>query len=68
MNEIVTEHSEGVLRVELNRPAKRNAMTASMYVTLADVFIDAARTSARASRSGTAQETRSAPATISRIF
>src|ERR1700722_16760063 len=43
MNEIVTEHSEGVLRIELNRPAKRNAMTASMYVTLADVFIDAAR-------------------------
>ena len=43
MNEIVTEHSEGVLRVELNRPAKRNAMTASMYVTLAGVFIDAAR-------------------------
>jgi enoyl-CoA hydratase/carnithine racemase len=43
MNEIVTEHSEGVLRVELNRPAKRNAMTASMYVTLADVFIEAAR-------------------------
>ncbi len=43
MNEIVTEHSEGVLRIELNRPSKRNAMTASMYVTLADVFIDAAR-------------------------
>ena len=43
MNEILTEHSEGVLRIELNRPAKRNAMTASMYVTLADVFIEAAR-------------------------
>jgi enoyl-CoA hydratase/carnithine racemase len=43
MNEIVTEHSEGVLRIELNRPAKRNAMTSSMYVTLADVFIEAAR-------------------------
>ena len=43
MNEIVTEHSEGVLRIQLNRPAKRNAMTASMYVTLADVFIDAAK-------------------------
>src|SRR6204780_5105881 len=43
MNEIVTEHSEGVLRIELNRPAKRNAMTSSMYMTLADVFIDAAR-------------------------
>src|SRR5271156_6629542 len=43
MNEIVTEHSEGVLRIELNRPAKRNAMTSSMYVTLADVFIEAAK-------------------------
>jgi enoyl-CoA hydratase/carnithine racemase len=43
MNEILAEHSEGVLRIELNRPTKRNAMTASMYLTLADVFIDAAR-------------------------
>lgn len=43
MNEIVTEHSEGVLRIELNRPAKRNAMTSSMYVALADVFVEAAR-------------------------
>src|SRR6202453_3415009 len=43
MNEIVTAHSDGVLRIELNRPAKRNAMTSSMYVTLAEVFIDAAR-------------------------
>src|SRR5271169_6648678 len=43
MNEIVTEHSEGVPRIELNRPAKRNAMTASMYTTLADVLIEAAK-------------------------
>src|SRR5277367_1703587 len=43
MNEIVTEHSEGVFRIELNRPAKRNAMTSNMYVTLADVFVEAAR-------------------------
>ena len=43
MNEIVTEHAEGVLRIELNRPAKRNAMNSSMYATLADVFIDAAK-------------------------
>src|SRR5271169_5504797 len=43
MNEILTEHSEGVLRIELNRPAKRNAMTSSMYVALADVFVEAAR-------------------------
>ena len=50
MNEIVTEHSDGVLRIELNRPAKRNAMTSSMYTTLADVFIDAAKDEAHACR------------------
>src|SRR5712671_4758339 len=43
MDEIITERSEGILRVELNRPTKRNAMTSSMYVTLADVFNDAAK-------------------------
>jgi len=43
MDEIITEHSGSILRIELNRPAKRNAMTASMYVTLADVFNDAAK-------------------------
>jgi enoyl-CoA hydratase/carnithine racemase len=43
MNEIVTELSEGVLRVELNRPGKRNAMTSGMYVMLADIFTDAAK-------------------------
>jgi enoyl-CoA hydratase/carnithine racemase len=42
MTEIITEHSEGILRVALNRPIKRNAMTSSMYVTLAEVFTDAA--------------------------
>src|SRR5438067_239049 len=43
MDEIVTERSGSVLRVELNRPAKKNAMTSSMYVTLAGVFNDAAK-------------------------
>ena len=43
MNEIITERSEDILRVELNRPDKRNAMTSSMYATLADVFNDAAK-------------------------
>jgi enoyl-CoA hydratase/carnithine racemase len=38
MDDIVTERSGSILRVELNRPAKRNAMTSGMYVTLADVF------------------------------
>ena len=43
MNEIITEQSGPILCVELNRPAKRNAMTSSMYATLADVFNDAAK-------------------------
>ncbi len=38
MDDIVTERSGSILRVQLNRPAKRNAMTARMYATLADVF------------------------------
>src|SRR5580693_1446245 len=43
MDEIMTERSGSVLRVLLNRPAKKNAMTSSMYVTLADIFNDAAK-------------------------
>jgi enoyl-CoA hydratase/carnithine racemase len=43
MDDIIAEHSGSVLRVELNRPTKRNAMTSSMYVKLADVFNDAAK-------------------------
>jgi enoyl-CoA hydratase/carnithine racemase len=43
MDDVVTERSEGVLRVELNRPEKMNAMTSSMYTKLADVFNDAAK-------------------------
>jgi len=42
MDDIVTERSEGLLRVELNRPEKLNAMTSSMYTKLADIFNDAA--------------------------
>src|SRR5580704_7655403 len=43
MKEIITEPSEGILRVALNRPTKRNAMTSNMYLTLAEIFIDAAK-------------------------
>jgi enoyl-CoA hydratase/carnithine racemase len=43
MDQIIVERSGSVLRVELNRPAKKNAMTSSMYVTLAGVFNDAAK-------------------------
>src|ERR1700716_3534646 len=38
MEEIITECSDGILRVELNRPSRKNAMTSGMYVALADVF------------------------------
>jgi enoyl-CoA hydratase/carnithine racemase len=43
MDEIITERSESVLRVQLNRPMKRNAMTSRMYATLTDVFNRAAK-------------------------
>jgi enoyl-CoA hydratase/carnithine racemase len=43
MDEIITERSGSILRVELNRPSMRNAMTSGMYTTLADVFNGAAR-------------------------
>src|ERR1700752_2771505 len=43
MNDIATEHSENILRVELNRPAKLNAMTSAMYLALADIFNEAAK-------------------------
>jgi enoyl-CoA hydratase/carnithine racemase len=43
MSEILTERSGSILRVQLNRPAKKNAMTSSMYVALADILDDAAK-------------------------
>src|SRR6195952_4672879 len=43
MDDIVTERSEGILRVELNRPEKKNAMTSSMYTKPSDIFNDAAK-------------------------
>jgi enoyl-CoA hydratase/carnithine racemase len=42
MDEILTEHAGGILRVQLNRPTKRNAMTSAMYVALAGIFNAAA--------------------------
>jgi enoyl-CoA hydratase/carnithine racemase len=41
VDEIITERSGSILRVELNRPAKRNAMTSGMYLALAEIFKDA---------------------------
>src|SRR5712672_1951247 len=42
MDDIVTEHAGSILRVQLNRPTKRNAMTSAMYVALAGILNEAA--------------------------
>src|SRR5690242_3937138 len=42
MTDIVSERSGSILRVQFNRPAKKNAMTSAMYVTLADLLNNAA--------------------------
>ena len=42
MSDIITERSGNILRIQLNRPAKKNAMTSAMYITLADLFNAAA--------------------------
>ncbi len=43
MSDIIKERSGSIVRIQLNRPAKKNAMTMSMYVTLADLLNDAAK-------------------------
>jgi enoyl-CoA hydratase/carnithine racemase len=43
MDEIATDRAGSILRVQLNRPTKKNAMTSGMYVTLAGIFNDAAQ-------------------------
>jgi enoyl-CoA hydratase/carnithine racemase len=42
MSDIITERSNGILRVEFNRPEKKNAMTGGMYTRLADIFNETA--------------------------
>src|ERR1700755_81056 len=42
MDDIVTEHDGSILRVQMNRPSKRNAMTSAMYLALAAIFNEAA--------------------------
>src|SRR5215813_9745247 len=42
MSDIITERSNGILRVELNRPERKNALTGAMYTRLADIFNEAA--------------------------
>ncbi len=41
MNELLTERSESILKVQFNRPTKKNAMTAAMYTGLADLLNEA---------------------------
>ena len=43
MSEILTERSGSILRVTVNRPAKKNAMTSAMYIAMADAFNEAAK-------------------------
>jgi enoyl-CoA hydratase/carnithine racemase len=42
MDDIVTERAGSILRIQLNRPTKRNAMTSAMYLALAAIFNEAA--------------------------
>ena len=64
MDEIIAERSGSILRVELNRPAKKNAMTSGMYVTLAKILEEAGKDG----RTRVVLGIRSVPATICRIF
>ena len=43
MNDILTERAGSILRIQLNRPKKLNAMTSAMYVDLADIQKTASR-------------------------
>ena len=43
MSEILTERSGSILRVTVNRPAKKNAMTSAMYIAMADALNEAAK-------------------------
>src|SRR5258705_1446154 len=43
MSDIVAERSGNILSIQLNRPAKKNAMTSSMYITMAELLNGAAK-------------------------
>jgi enoyl-CoA hydratase/carnithine racemase len=43
MSDVVTERSGNILSIQLNRPTKKNAMTLSMYVTIAETLNAAAK-------------------------
>lgn len=43
MSDIIAERSGNILRIQLNRPERKNAMTSAMYITLADLLNNAAK-------------------------
>jgi enoyl-CoA hydratase/carnithine racemase len=43
MTDIIAERSGNILRIQLNRPDKKNAMTSSMYITMAGLLEDAGK-------------------------
>jgi enoyl-CoA hydratase/carnithine racemase len=43
VTDIVTARSESILRIQFNRPSKKNAMTSAMYITMADLLDAAAK-------------------------
>lgn len=43
MSDIIAERSGNILSIQLNRPAKKNAMTSSMYITMAEFLEDSAK-------------------------
>jgi enoyl-CoA hydratase/carnithine racemase len=43
MSDTISERLGSILRIQFNRPDKRNAMTSAMYVTVADLLNDAAK-------------------------
>jgi len=43
MSDILTECSGNIVSIQLNRATKKNAMTSSMYITMAEVLEDAAK-------------------------
>jgi enoyl-CoA hydratase/carnithine racemase len=42
MSDIIAERTGNILSIQLNRPTKKNAMTSSMYITMAEFLNDAA--------------------------
>src|ERR1700730_7890199 len=43
MSDILTERSGNILNIQLNRPAKKKAMTLSMYIRMAELLNGAAK-------------------------